>query len=156
MRLLLDTNIILEYLCGRSKALVVRELLDSIEDNGHEMLLSSFSFCTIAYYIELSFKQMGIHKPEKTQRTRETLNALLGFVTIADTTHERTCVATNDNSFSDFEDSMQYQCAVHNRCDFLITFNVKDFKNVSQGSVRVLAPEDFMSDRLAYNDNLDN
>lgn len=51
---------------------------------------------------------------------------------------------------------MQYQCAVHNRCDFLITFNVKDFKNVSQGSVRVLAPEDFMSDRLAYNDNLDN
>lgn len=100
MRLLLDTNIILEYLCGRSKALVVRELLDSIEDNGHEMFLSSSSFCTIAYYIELSFKQMGIHKPEKTVKTRETLNALLEIVTIADITHERTCMATNDTAFS--------------------------------------------------------
>lgn len=35
MKLFLDTNILLEYLCGRDKAIEVRELLDAIEDNRH-------------------------------------------------------------------------------------------------------------------------
>lgn len=144
MRVFLDTNILLEYLCARTKALVVRDLLDKIEDCGYEALLSSSSFCTIAYYVEMSLKQMGLHKPEKTKKTRETLNALLGFVTIAETTHERTCIATNDASFTDFEDSMQYQCAIQNGCDYLITFNVKDYKNASQEQVKVVSPEDFL------------
>lgn len=36
MRVFFDTNILLEYLCGRSKALVIRKLLDCIEYNGEE------------------------------------------------------------------------------------------------------------------------
>lgn len=143
MRVFLDTNVLLEYLCGRSKAGVVRDFLDCIEDNGDKAFMSSSSYCTISYYVEQSFKAKGIHKPEKTERTREVLNAVLDVATIADVNHQGAIIATNDLAFSDFEDSMQYQCALNCNCDVLVTFNVKDFKNADQGNVQVMTPEQY-------------
>lgn len=144
MRVFLDTNVFLEYLCGRSKATVVREVLDTIADNSLQALFSSSSFCTISYYVELSLKERGIKKPEKTEKTREILNALLDIATIADTDHSRTVFATNDENFNDFEDSMQYQCALKAECDVIVTFNVKDFKKTNQTDIKVLTPEQFL------------
>lgn len=135
----------LEYLCGRSKALIVRDVLDIIDSNGYTTYLSSSSFCTIAYYVELSFKQLGFHKPEKTDKTREVLRTILDIATIADIDHTGTVSATNDISFSDFEDSVQYQCALKANCDVIVTFNSKDYKNVDQDTVKVLTPEQFLN-----------
>ena len=70
MRLFLDTNVFIEYLCGRSKAVTVRDLLDAIEDNGHQAFLSTSSLCTIAYYVDITLKQRGIHKPLLRLTTR--------------------------------------------------------------------------------------
>jgi len=145
MRVFLDTNVFLEYLCGRSKALIVRDVLDIIDSNGYTTYLSSSSFCTIAYYVELSFKQLGFHKPEKTDKTREVLRTILDIATIADIDHTGTVSATNDISFSDFEDSVQYQCALKANCDVIVTFNSKDYKNVDQNTVKVLTPEQFLN-----------
>lgn len=143
MRVFLDTNVLLEYLCERPKASLVNDLLDMLEDNNSNLFISSSSYCTIAYYVDIMLKRMGIHKPEKTQKTREILNVVLDVVKIAETNHDRTLKATNDLSFSDFEDSMQYQCALNNNCDAIITFNQKDFKNVDRLSIQVLSPEEF-------------
>ena len=147
MRLFLDTNILLEYLCGRPKAMVVRDLFDAIEGNADQAFISTASFCTIAYYIDITLKQRGIHKPEKTAKTREILNLVLGIASIADVNHEAAVSATNDPAFSDIEDSMQYQCAVGNHCDVLITFNVKDFNGASSAAIRVMTPEEFLQTR---------
>lgn len=144
MKVFLDTNVLLEYLCGRSRAVVVREILDCIEDNGDKAFLSSSSYCTIAYYVEQSLKEKGIHKPEKTVRMREVLNAVLDIATIADVNHQGAIIATNDLAFSDFEDSLQYQCALNCNCDVLVTFNVKDFKNADQTNVKVMTPEQYL------------
>lgn len=144
MKVFLDTNVFLEYLCARSKAEDVRDLLDVVEDHNHKAYLSSASFCTISYYLELSLKQMGIHKPEKTLRTRATLNTILEIATLAETTHTCAVTATNDSNFSDFEDSMQYQCALYNECDILITFNVKDYKNADKSLIQVMTPKEFV------------
>ena len=146
MKLFLDTNILLEYLCGRDKAIEVRGLLDAIEDNRHEACISSSSFCTIAYYVELALKEKGFHKPEKTERLREILNSVLEIVTVLDVDHERTYTATNDLNFDDIEDSMQYQCAIKGCCECIITFNTKDYKNVEQEVISVLTPSTFLSD----------
>ena len=44
-----------------------------------------------------------------------------------------------------FEDSLQYQCAIQNGCDFLLAFNTKDFKNNDKHGMRVMTPGDFLS-----------
>lgn len=140
MRIFIDTNVWLEYLCGRSKATDVRDLLDVIEDQGHDAFLSSSSFCTITYYIELAFKEIGVHKPEKTDKTREVLNQILSLASIADIDNNRAHIATNDVAFTDIEDSIQYQCALKAECYLFVTLNIKDFKNADTESIQVLTP----------------
>ena len=142
MRLFLDTNVFIEYLCGRSKAMEVRDLLDAIEENGHQSFLSTTSLCTIAYYVDITLKQRGIHKPEKTDKIREVLNMVLDIASIADIRHSHAVAATNDLAFSDIEDSVQHQCAKNSQCEVLITFNVKDFKNVND--IKVMTPNEFL------------
>lgn len=146
MKIFLDTNILLEYLCGRKKALEVRDLLDAIEDNKHQAYISSSSFCTISYYVELTLKENGLHKPEKTYKLREVLNSVLEIVTVLDVDHEDACTATNDLHFDDIEDSLQYQCAIKGGCDCIITFNTKDYKKVEQDRISILTPYSFLSD----------
>ena len=142
MRLFLDTNVFIEYLCGRSKATIVRDLLDVIEDKEHQAFFSTSSLCTIAYYVDITLSHRGIHKPEKTDKIREILNLILGIATIADINHSHSISATNDQAFSDIEDSVQYQCALSSQCEVLITFNVRDFKNVTD--MKVMTPEEFL------------
>lgn len=144
MKVFLDTNVFLEYLCARSKAIVVRDLLDVLEDRSCTAFFSSSSFCTIAYYVELSLKEKGIHKPEKTLRTRDILNTILDIATIADADQTSAMTATNDLNFSDFEDSLQYQCALKAQCDIILTFNSKDYKNCDIEKVRILTPDEFL------------
>jgi hypothetical protein len=38
-------------------------------------------------------------------------------------------LALNDESFTDFEDGLQYFTAIENRQDLIITRNLKDFKS---------------------------
>lgn len=140
MRIFIDTNVWLEYLCGRSKATDVRDLLDLMEDGAHEAFLSSASFCTISYYVGLAFKDAGVHKPEKTSKTREVLNLVLSMASVTDIDHQRAHKATNDTAFSDFEDSLQYQCALKAECDLFVTLNIKDFKNAETKSIQILTP----------------
>ena len=142
MKIFLDTNIFIEYLCGRSKAMDVRDMLDVIEDKDYQAFLSTSSLCTIAYYVDITLKQRGIHKPDKTEKIREVMNSVLGIASIADIDQSHVVSAINDSAFSDVEDSMQHQCALNSRCDVLITFNVKDFKNVDD--IDVMTPEEFL------------
>ena len=51
----------------------------------------------------------------------------------------------DDTSFSDIEDSFQYQCALRNRCDYLVTININDFSNAPQTLTKVLTPNDFVN-----------
>lgn len=148
MRVFLDTNILLEYLCERPKASVVNDLLDLLEEKNSSLFISSSSFCTIAYYVELMLKGMEFHKPEKTLKTRQILNVVLEIVKVVETNHVRTILATNDLAFSDFEDSMQYQCALNNNCDAIVTFNQSDYKYADQTLIKVFSPDEFLKAAL--------
>jgi len=48
-----------------------------------------------------------------------------------------------DQRLNDFEDALQAAMALQNNCDFIITRNVDDFKNVT--SIPVLEPKDFLN-----------
>ena len=91
----------------------------------------------------MMLKGMGVHKPEKTLKTRQILNVVLEFVKVVETNHVRTILATNDLAFSDFEDSMQYQCALNNNC-----FNQNDYKYADQTLIKVFSPDEFLKAAL--------
>jgi predicted nucleic acid-binding protein len=53
-----------------------------------------------------------------------------------------------DENFTDLEDSCQYQLAQRAGCQFLITFNVKDYHIEQDSSIKVLSPEEYISMEL--------
>lgn len=143
MRLLVDTNVLLELILGRIKANEVRRFFEIVDQEHHQALISSSSLCTISYYVEARLKELGIHKPDKTERSRAILNDILRLVSIADITQMEALAGINDPDFDDFEDSLQYQCAKRANCQAIITFNVKDYKNVKDAGLSILQPQDF-------------
>ena len=44
--------------------------------------------------------------------------------------------------FSDFEDALQYHCAIKMECNILITRNEKDFKN---SDIPVMTPDEYLN-----------
>ena len=50
-----------------------------------------------------------------------------------------------DPAFDDIQDSFQYQCAVQNKCDALVTINLKDYRNADTSAMEILSPEAFVS-----------
>ncbi len=44
----------------------------------------------------------------------------------------------------DAEDSFQYQCALQNKCDALITINLKDYSNADTAKMEILSPTEFV------------
>ena len=76
---------------------------------------------TNAYLVTLYFKEHGIHRPEQTERVRQTLLAFLQLAPTVDCSAETVQEAVNDERFTDIEDSFQYHCALQNDCDVLLT-----------------------------------
>ena len=42
----------------------------------------------------------------------------------------------------DFEDMLQYQCAIDGHCDCIVTINVKDFLEFA--NIPILTPQEFL------------
>lgn len=62
------------------------------------------------------------------------------LVNVADTTNNHFLSAL-DLQAKDFEDALQYYCAISNECDIIVTRNKKDF---AFSSISVLTPEELL------------
>ena len=49
----------------------------------------------------------------------------------------------NRYKINDHEDALQYAMAIQNTCEYLITRNTKDFKNMSK--IKIMTPEAFLA-----------
>lgn len=56
--------------------------------------------------------------------------------------------AVGNEAFIDIEDSFQYQCAVENSCEILITINIDDFRDADQRRMRILTPTQFVEEYM--------
>ena len=121
MKVFLDTNIFIEYTTCRKQFRWVRDVFDAIEDEIISAVASVGGMYTNAYLVTLYFKEHGIHRPEQTERVRQTLLAFLQLAPTVDCSAETVQEAVNDERFTDIEDSFQYHCALQNDCDVLLT-----------------------------------
>ena len=144
MKVFLDTNIFLEYFEQRREYQAVSQLLSAVEDGKVKAVVSAGCVYTLAYLIRMELKRQGIHRPEQTTRLRSLLNIVLSMATVAGVSHKNIVSGTNDLAFDDVEDSFQYQCALQNKCDALVTINLKDYRNADTAKMEILSPTEFV------------
>lgn len=148
MKVFLDTNIFLEYFERRRQYQAVSQLLSAIEDGRLKAVVSAGCVYTLAYLVRSELKRQGIHRPEQTTRLRQTLDIVLSLANVVGISHKRMVNGNNDPAFDDIEDSFQYQCALQNKCDALITINLKDFSRADSPVMELLSPEEFVGKYL--------
>ena len=148
MKVFLDTNIFLEYFEQRRECQAVDKLLTAVEDGKMKAVISAGCVYTLAYLIRMELKHQGIHRPEQTNKLRAMLNIVLSMTTVAGVSHKRIVNGTNDIAFDDVEDSYQYQCALQNKCDVLVTINLKDYRCADTSTMETLLPDAFVSKYL--------
>lgn len=127
MRVLLDTNIVLESLCERAQVAYAQKVFEAIDNGGIEGFINSGSFNNITYIAELQLKKKGLDHTERLKTLRLILNEILNNLTIVPQENTELRKGVNDDIFKDLEDSYQYQAFISANCDYLVTLNIKDY-----------------------------
>jgi predicted nucleic acid-binding protein len=131
--LFIDTDVIIDFLIDRKphsrEAAILFTLIEQKKIKGY---VSSLTFSNL-YYI--------LRKVESHNKVINKLDSISRLVTIlkVDQKAIKDAIASG---FQDFEDSIQYFCAIDNKkIDVLITRNTKDYKN---SEIPVMTPSDYL------------
>ncbi len=134
MRLLIDTNILLDVLQEREPYLETSlKIWGYCEDNYIEGYISAVSLTNIAYVMR---------KELTPDRMQEIFMALVLAFRIADLTFSDLEKAA-DMKWRDFENAVQSATAMRINADYIITRNAKDF-DVNGG--KAITPEEYFAD----------
>lgn len=148
MRVFLDTNVIMEYLCQRLNFHQAKQIMDAAYLHIYDACLSAGSLYTISYLLSRFLKEKHVYEPENTKTVRDTILSIMSFIKVVNLTHSTFRQSLNDILFRDLEDSYQYYCAVKNNCDVLVTFNLKHFVGSHNKPLKVMTPVDFIEKYL--------
>jgi predicted nucleic acid-binding protein len=131
-RVFLDTNIVLDLLGEREPFYnSIAQLATLADQKKIELIVSPISFATVNYFLT---------KFDGTSVAKEKLRKFKVLCEISKI--DETIVEKGLNSdFVDFEDSLQYFCAVDSECEIIITRNAKDFKH---SLIPVMSAEEYI------------
>lgn len=143
MRVLIDTNVILEVILQREEFERANGVLRALYEAKHEMFITTGCFYGLLYTVDKHLRKgMGMVNPGRTDTLRSIMAKVLSMMKVAGHDNASLLQGINDKSFSDLEDSCQYQAAVKAGCDCLISFNLKDYANGA--SVKAMTPAEFL------------
>lgn len=127
MKILIDTNVVLDVLCNRSEfvsdSLKVFKYCEAGQLTGY---ISALSIPNIVYIMR---------KELDSEKIKEILTSLTSIFTVIDL-RESDLVKAADLDFSDYEDAVQSISASRIKANFIVTRNVKDFKNSAVPAVK--------------------
>ncbi|MCF8234023.1 MAG: PIN domain-containing protein [Bacteroidales bacterium] len=132
-KLFLDTNVVLDLLGEREPFYDSAAKIATLADKGKiHLVVSALTYSTV-YYVLSRFED----KEQVKEKIRK-------FKVIAETSDltEKVVDKGLSSGFSDFEDSLQYYCAINRDCKILITRNGKDFK---ESDIPVLSPDEYLN-----------
>ena len=135
MTVLIDTNVIIDYLMQRK----------GLSDTSTEVI----SYCAkkevigyIAGHTVLNSMYILRNSIPDQNARRSHILKLLKFLKIADITERMLISSLKNPDFKDYEDCVQSECALRINADYIVTRNVRDFTN---SMVKAVTPEDFIS-----------
>ncbi|MBR0220612.1 MAG: PIN domain-containing protein [Synergistaceae bacterium] len=136
MKLLLDTNILLDVLTEREPFYDISAII------WHKCACKEFSGCISS----LSFANMVYNMrkkltPESIEILAVRMSDIFEFVDL----NRLDIIQASKMRWENFEDALQGVAAERIKADYIITRNIKDFDN---SNVRALSPEDFLNLKL--------
>jgi predicted nucleic acid-binding protein len=131
--LFIDTDVIIDLLADRKPFSREAAVLFTLSDQKKlKIYTSSLTFSNL-YYI--------LRRIESHQKVISKLNNLSSLLTILKV-DELIVRNAFQSGFNDFEDGLQYYCALdYKHIDVIITRNIKDYKN---SELPVMTPGDFL------------
>ena len=118
MRLLLDTNIIVDILTKCTGYEDSRMVLRYCEAGRAEGLVSATTVTDVMYILR---------KHIAPSSARDAVRTLLSIVDVAGVL-KADIIAAFTSDMTDYEDAVQASCAARNKADYIVTRNVKDFE----------------------------
>lgn len=132
MKVLIDTNIILDVLCARENFWQESaQVWKLCEINRVEGYISALSIPNIVYILR---KELT---PAKTQQVIEQLLLIFRAIDL----REDDLLKAARMQTHDFEDALQMVCAARIKADYIVTRNIKDFQN---SKVQPVLPTEFL------------
>ena len=121
-KVFLDTNILLDYYLNRPGADAAERVLVEAVGGKIDLYASTLTFATFAYVVKREYSRQEVYAV--LDDVEKVVCALP-----MDKKQLRAAIA---NPCKDFEDMLQYQCAIAGGCDVIITNNKKDFAEYSK------------------------
>lgn len=130
----LDTNVVIDILADRRPFSIDTAKLFNYSLSGKvKLYVSAVSYNNIYYIMRQSLSN---------NETIKLLSELSEMVEIVDVT-KNVIKKSIKNDFKDFEDAIQYNCAISNtKIDFIVARDAKDFK---KSTLSILAPKEAVS-----------
>lgn len=133
MRILVDTNIIIDALTGREPFREAAEQVFLIAANRAEDMYIAASSVTDIYYLV----RKHLHS---TEQSKDVMSKLFELFYILDVT-SGDCMDALASEMKDYEDAVITCCAYRSQVDYIVTRNIKDY---AASKVRAISPEKFV------------
>lgn len=118
MKLLIDTNVILDMVFQRNGSDNSMKLFRKIRDNEYSAYITASSVTDLFYII-----RKELHDIERTYVIMDHIFKLVSVLSVT----EKDIQDAFRLKWKDFEDCVQYMTAKNNGADYIITVNVKDY-----------------------------
>jgi len=132
-KVFVDTDVCIDLLSGRKPFNMTAEILFSKADKRIiKIYVSSLSFANIDYVLRSQYSTT--HSRQIIAKFKTLVNVLA--------VDNKTIDLAIASDFNDFEDAIQYACAIENNLTTIITRNIKDYK---KATIKIVTPETFVS-----------
>lgn len=132
-KVFVDTDVCIDLLSGRQPFNQTAEILFSMADMGQiKIYVSAISFANIDYVLRSQYT---------TAHSRKTIANFKTLVNVL-SVDNKTIELAIASDFNDFEDAIQYSCAIEHNLTTIITRNTKDYK---KSIIKVVTPEVFIT-----------
>ena len=133
MKLYLDTNVILDLILNRKPFFDdIARIVTLYEMRKCKLYTSSVSIVNCNYILGKNIDRKEVISNLKI------LRSFCGILEVSELEIDKSL----HSNFKDFEDAVQYYACLKNNCDFIITRDLKDFKN---SEISVMTPAEFLA-----------
>lgn len=132
LRILVDTNVLLDFvLCREPYEQAARNIVIACKQKKVMGCIAAHSISNMFFIMRKAFS---------VEERRNFLQSLCELFAVEGIDKAKILEALADDSFSDFEDCLQMECAIAFRADYIVTRNCDDFKG---SRIPCIEPDEF-------------
>lgn len=132
MRILIDTNVLLDYFQHRDGFIASERILLACAENSVSGFVAAHSFPNLFYILRKFYSD---------EERREILTNIISLLPVVEINQNLIAEALSRKDFHDFEDCLQDECAAEINADYIVTNNIKDF---AKSKVKAILPDKFI------------